>query len=63
MTSEQAPPPRDPNQEDAELAKTAAVGCFAGMGVVGATILVVLGVVVAIVLAGAFLIFLTCSGH
>lgn len=64
MTQPSSRDPRDPqNDADADLAKTAAVGCFAGMGVVSITILAVLGVIVSVLLAGAFLIFLTCSGH
>lgn len=64
MTPPSSREPRDPHSDaDAELAKTAAVGCFAGMGVVSITILAVVGVIVAVLLAGTFLIFLTCSGH
>lgn len=56
--------PRDPHPDaDVELAKTAGVGCLAGMGVVGVTILSMLGILVALLLVGGFLIFLTCGGH
>lgn len=63
----QQPPSREPPDPradaDAELAKTAGVGCLAGMGVVGITLLTMLGILVALMLIGGFLLFLTCGGH
>lgn len=54
------PPTEDPAQQ---VAKGAALGCFAGLGAVGAVIATVLLALGAVAAVGVLLIYLACSGH
>ncbi|MFO0683286.1 MAG: hypothetical protein U0234_14610 [Sandaracinus sp.] len=62
-SSREPRPPRSEQDPAKEVAKGAAIGCLAGMGAVGGAIGIALLTLVALVAVGAFLLYLTCSGH